>query len=398
MSVAEVTIDALGLGGDGIAEHGGRSLYVPLTLPGERWRVRIEGQRGRPIEPLHLEPRATPPCPHFGRCGGCALQHLPDELYRRFKRDRIVTSLARRGLHEVEVADPAVSPPGSRRRLRLAATTAGRRTHLGLRRSHSNRIEPLTTCTIAKPELVAVFEPLGAGLSGLRVSEVSLTATESGVDMGLHGAGDPGLPVRERLAALADELDLARLSWNGEPIAARRQPVVRLSGVLVGLPPDGFLQATAEGEAALTAAVAEWASDARRVVDLYAGLGTLGLALVPTAVHAVEASSASLTALAAAARHMTTESRDLARRPLQPDELKRFDTALIDPPRTGAAEQVASLTASRLRCIVYASCQPETFVRDARTLVDGGFTLRQVRPVDQFLWSPEVELVALFER
>ena len=284
--LVELGIEALGAGGDGIARPGdmvgrnGRRVFVPFTLPGERWRVRLAGERGAAVEPLALAPRAAPVCRHFGRCGGCALQHAPDAVYLAFKDDRIRQALRRRGLGETPIGPLARSPLGSRRRLRLACLPDGRGgLRLGLRMRLSHRVLGLEECPIARPELVALLEPLAADLTGLSVDSVSLTVTATGVAAVLHPREPLDLRRQERLAGIADRLDLAALHWGEEPIAIRRQPRVHAGGLRIALPPGAFLQATAEGEAALVAAVEAWGSGARRVLDLYAGLGTLGLAV-----------------------------------------------------------------------------------------------------------------------
>jgi 23S rRNA (uracil1939-C5)-methyltransferase len=423
----EVAVEALGAGGDGLARDdgtGGR-LFVPLALPGERWRVRVD----RPVEgghaavPLELvgdaAARAEPPCPYFGTCGGCRLQHLPPEAYAAFKRDRVVAALARRGLGDVPVEPVRIAPLHSRRRIRMALVREHGAVRLGYRRRSSRSVIPVEVCPIARPELEALLAPLAAGLGRTLDApsplELSLTLTGTGVDLVLHAEGrGPSLSEREGLAALADALDLARAAWATgegaapEPVAERRRPAVRLGGAEVGVPPGAFLQATEFGETELAAAVLAWAGEGvRSALDLYAGLGTLGLPLaaagVVRALHAVELNPDAAAALrrAAATRGLpvTVEARDLARRPLLKPELDPFDLVLVDPPRAGLApDQARELASCRVPRIVYASCDPGTFARDARVLVDGGYRLAAVRPIDQFLFSAEVELAARFER
>jgi 23S rRNA (uracil1939-C5)-methyltransferase len=428
----EVAVEALGAGGDGLARDddaaGGGRLFVPLALPGERWRVRVDrpvegGHAAVPIERLgDGADRAEPPCPYFGTCGGCRLQHLPPSDYAAFKRDRVVAALARRGLGEVPVEPVRVAPLRSRRRLRLALVRDERRggtVRLGYRRRASRAVVPVEVCPIARPELEALLGPLAAGLGRALEAplpvELGLTLAGTGVDLLLHAQGrGPSLAEREALAALADSLDLARVAWAAgegaapEPVAERRRPAVRLGGVAVDLPAGAFLQATEFGEAELAAAVLAWAGEGTRsALDLYAGLGTLGLPLAAAGavrlLHAVEVDPEAAAALRRAAAVLglpvTVEARDLARRPLLGPELDRFDLVLVDPPRAGvAADQVRGLASSRVPRIVYASCDPGSFARDARVLVDGGYRLAAVRPIDQFLFSAEVELAARFER
>jgi 23S rRNA (uracil1939-C5)-methyltransferase len=402
-----VEIRQLGVQGDGVAMLRGQPVRLPLGLPGERWLVRLGSARrggydAEPLRRLSEVPRAAPPCIHFERCGGCRLQHLPPEAYAGFKRDRIAEALRRRGLGDVEVAEPLISPLDTRRRLRLAWQRTAAGTILGLRERRSQRIVNLSMCPIARPALVRLFEPLRAILGSLAPhGEALLTETLAGVDLGLELA-DLDLAARQRLVSIAHEHDLARIAIGDEPVVILREPTVIFAGVRVRVPPRSFLQATGEGEAALQAAVASATQASDRVVDLYAGLGTLGLAARAagaTRLHAIEANAASLQALhGTRLPALTVEQRDLDRHPVRAEELRRTDLVLLDPPRAGALASVPGLAQSALPRLVYAACDPGSFARDARLLVDGGFTLERVQPVDQFLWSAEVELVAVFRR
>jgi 23S rRNA (uracil1939-C5)-methyltransferase len=255
---------------------------------------------------------------------------------------------------------------------------------------------------VARPALVSLFGPLRAVVSRLAAAgEVLLTETRAGLDLGLELAA-LDLGARQDLANGAEQLDLARVALRDEPVIVRRAPWVELAGTPVPVPPGAFLQATAEGEAALRAAVAAAVGPGQRTIDLYSGLGTLGLAALQAgaaAVHAVEADRAACAALVSTRRAgLTVEQRDLERRPLVAQELRSFDTALLDPPRAGARPQVEHLARSQVQLVVYAACDPASFARDARILVDGGFELSEVQPIDQFLWSAEIELVAAFRR
>lgn len=411
----ELRITALGAMGDGVAELDGQTVRLEGGLPGERWRARLlshrrDGWDAVPLAALEGSVRAEPPCRHFDLCGGCRLQHAPHELYVAFKRQRVAAALARRGLGEVPVAEPLLSPPGARRRLRLAWLRQGGGTVLGLRQRRSHRIVDLETCPVAAGPLVAALPALRRLLGGLdlfpREGEASLTLTAGGIDLLLDAARQPGLEERRRLADFAQETDAARLSLAiggaAEIVVAPRPPVVELSGVAVSLPPGAFLQATAEGESALAAGVVAALRPRDRVLDLFAGLGTLSLAALAAgarSVHAIEGEAAACLTLAATHRSgLSTERRDLARRPLAAAELARFDLAVLDPPRSGAVDQARELAGSAIGRIAYASCDPESFARDARILVDGGYVLEHVQPIDQFLWSAEVELVSRFAR
>ena len=414
----DVAITALGAAGDGIAETAQGRVFVPLALPGEQWRVRLErrlpqGWRAAPLACLAATVRATPPCPHFGRCGGCRLQHLPPALYLEQKRGRVQAALAHRGLPENVVGPLRVTPPASRRRLRLGIARAGRRLVLGFRERGSHRLEPISVCPVACPELAAALTPLAEALATVLDSpepvEASLTLTEAGIDLLLHADRPATRMEHVRLAGLADGLDLARVSWiaagalEPEPIVTRRVPVIRFGQVPVEVPSGSFLQATAFGEAELALAIAAWSHGAAHAIDLFAGLGTLTFAMAPQVrrIRAVEGDAASAAALLRAARAarlfgVQAEARDLVRRPLMPAEIEGCDLVVLDPPRVGASEQVQALAAARAPKVIYAACSPESFARDARVLVDAGLELVEVRPIDQFLYAADIELIALF--
>lgn len=415
----EVLIEALGAAGDGIATFEGAPLFVRLAAPGERWRVRLgpatrSGRRGEPLVRLSGPPRAEPPCPQFGRCGGCALQHLPEPAYLAFKLARIETALARAGLRAGTLLPTARSPAGSRRRLRLAFRHTGRTLRLGFRGHRDHSLVATDRCPVARPELERLLGPLAEALADLpmlgssRAGEVVLTLTSSGVDLLLRSPAEPAREDRERLAALAEALDLARLAVGpphgpAEPLVVRRWPLVDPGGIAVEPPPGAFLQPTIEGERALQAAVARWVREGARLLDLYAGLGALSLPLWPRLAR-LELVEGDPALAAAAARALAGRPRvrvvrrDLARDPLTAAELAGFDAILLDPPRAGARAQCAAIAAAAIGRVVYASCEPASFARDARLLVDAGFVLTALQPIDQFLWSAEVELVALFER
>jgi 23S rRNA (uracil1939-C5)-methyltransferase len=408
----EVVVEALGAAGDGIALVAGRRVFVPGALPGERWRIRLGpvGDRALTLECLAAVARAVPPCRHFGRCGGCRLQHLTPAEYAAFKHRRVVEALARHGLPTDIVDAVRIGPPASRRRLRLALKRGRTRPLLGLRERAGQGIVPLEMCAIADPALVALLAPLGGALAewltGPPPAEASLALTDGGPDLLLHAARPAQAGERAGAAALARQLGLARIAWQEagaapEALVSLRPPLVQLSGVPVELPPGAFLQATAFGEAELARAVTAWGEGARTAADLYAGIGTLTLALAGRVrrLLACEGDPAAVAALrrAAAGRNVTVVERDLVRRPLQPADLDQ-DLVVLDPPRAGAAAQCAALARSPVPRVIYASCQPESFASDARTLVDAGFALVEVRPIDQFLYSAEIELVALLTR
>lgn len=414
----ELTVGEIGARGDGLADHGGWRVYVPLTVPGDRIRVQLDQPRGdgiagRLIDILEPGPdRAEPPCPHFGVCGGCALQHLADRVYADWKRAQVVTALGRAGLIGIDVAPTVRTPPAGRRRATFAATRRGGRVTLGFNERQSHRIADISGCLVVEPGILTLLGPLQDLLTAIlpdgAALDVTVTALEGGLDVLLTGGPEPGLDARERLAAFAEARDIARLSWRRspssppEPVAARRPVHVRFGGVAVPVEPGAFLQASAEGEAALVDAVLAAAGDARKIADLFAGLGTFSLPLArAAAVHAVEGDPSAIATLSSAARtlpNVTTARRDLFEDPLTASELSRFDALVFDPPRAGAREQSTRIAESAVPVVVAVSCNPATFARDARILTDGGYRLERVTPVDQFVWSAHIELVARFTK
>jgi 23S rRNA (uracil1939-C5)-methyltransferase len=395
MPVSEADIIVgLAARGDGIGASG---RFYPLTAPGDRV-----------LPPGEVEPgphRQVPPCRHFPECGGCQLQHVDDSAYAGFLRDRIASALALQGVAVPDILDPPISPPRSRRR---ASRPPDRGGALGFNAEATHRIVDMRECHILRPELFALVAPLRALLARLKpaaTAGVRLTLADQGVDLLLEKVEAPDLGSTEALGAFAAEHRLARLAlddgygaqtrWEPEPVT------VTLAGVPVPLPHGAFLQATAEGEAALVEAVRRAVGGARIVADLFAGLGTFALALEGR-VLAVEGSRDAALALKAAAgrvqRPLFVDHRDLYRRPLDLSELNRFEAVVLDPPRAGAREQAAMLARSAVERIAFVSCNPSTFARDAAVLLAGGYRLDWVRPVGQFRWSTHVELVAAFSR
>ncbi len=378
--------------GDGVTSTG---RHVPFGVPGDA----LLDDGALAPGPHHQDP----PCRHFPECGGCQLQHADDEAYRGYLVSRIGTALAQHNL-KAEIRDPHLSPPCSRRRATLRALKVGNGAVLGFNAEKSHRIVDMHECHILRLELFALVAPLRDLLSSLlqpkRTAEVQLALVDQGVDALLRGAEAEGLSAAERLTSFASKHGLARLSLDqglGAEVTYEPEPVtVALSGTAVPFPVNAFLQATEDGEAALTDSVREAVRDSSCIADLFAGIGTFALAV--RASYAAEASRDASAALKRAAPAIAVEHRDLYRRPLDAGELKRFDAVVLDPPRAGAEEQVRALSASTIRRIAYVSCNPATFARDAKTLVDGGYALDWVRPVGQFRWSTHVELAACFTR
>ena len=397
--MAEVTIERLGRAGDGIAG----ALRLPFALPGERWEV---GDAAVLLTPA--PERVAPPCPQFGRCGGCALQHASDDFLAAWKGETIRRALAAQGI-AAEIRPMLTSPPRSRRRAVFAGRRTKRTVVVGFHARRSEALVDADGCVLVRPEILAARPTLVAltrlGATRSTVLRLTVTSGPAGLDVDAAGGRALDAGLRSELAAAAEAGELARLSWGGEPVALRRQPVQAMGRAQVVPPPGAFLQATAEGEAALVAAVREAAAGARRVADLFAGCGTFALPLAETAeVRAVEGDGAMLTALAAGwrqaagLRRVTTEVRDLFRRPLLAPELAGLDAVVIDPPRAGAEAQSRVLAGSGVPRIAAVSCDPASFARDARLLVEGGYRLDWVQPVDQFRWSGHVELAAQFSR
>lgn len=410
----ELTIQRVGVRGDGIAHWHGETIYLPFTAPGDVVRATLGAKRGdgRAAEVTELispGARTKPPCAHFGQCGGCALQHLDDEAYIATKTQWLDGALAQHGLTPDIIHPLTRLPAGIRRRARFQLEPS----HVGFHARGSHRVVDLHDCTVLHPKLVALIAPLRRLARELLdrrgVGAASATLADNGVDLLLDLPATPDLTRLEALAGFAEAQDLARLSWRrGDettPVAVRRKPFVTLAGVAVDLPEDAFLQASVAAEEALTEAVVAMTGTARRIADLYAGIGTFSFALARTAkISAFEHAAASVTALARAASRgglagaVSAAKRDLAREPLTQEECNAFDAIVFDPPYAGAKEQCRALAASMVKRLVAVSCNPASFARDARILVDGGYRLAEIRPFDAFLWSANLELVARFER
>lgn len=404
-----VTIDHLAHRGDGVGHLNDKPIFVPLTLPGERVSIEPKGERARLISVETPSPdRVEPLCPHFGLCGGCALQHMEEGAYRAWKRAQVVAALAARGI-DADVRPIVASAPGTRRRAVLTAVRAGGRVLLGYHERMANRLVAIETCKVVTPRIVAALPDLNRLASRLapRKGELRLTAldTTAGLDVAAEGADRKASNDFPALGRLAADADFARLSVNGEVVIEIRPPALDMGGAAMVPPPGGFVQASAEAEAAMAGAVLEAVTGAKRVADLFAGSGTFALRLAREAmVHAVESDKSALAALDSAWRQtqglktIKQETRDLFRSPLRPDELEGFDAVVFDPPRAGAKEQAAQFAASKVPTIVAVSCNPATLARDLRTLMDGGYALKSVLPVDQFLFSPHIEVVAHLTR
>jgi len=405
-----LTIEKMGAQGDGVSAN----LFAPLTLPGELVRGRANQGRIDVDEILQASPdRVTPPCPHFGDCGGCALQHWANAPYLAWKRDQIALSLGREGI-VTDVLEPFASAPHTRRRLALHARREGGRVRLGFKARRTWRLVDIDVCTIADPALVRALPALRRLAAPFlehpkSAPTLHVTRTLTGLDIDVTGverkSGGLSADAQMRAAEAAAAGDFARVTLAGEVIYQARQPAVRFGPATVALPPGAFLQATPESEAAMADAIGEAIRGASKVADLFCGVGTFSFRLAETAsVYAADASAQAVRALASATstapglKGIKTEARDLTRRPMLAMEMKALDAVVFDPPRAGALEQSREIAASKVSRVVAVSCNPTTFARDARILVDAGFKLDTVKPIDQFLWSPHIELVGVFSR
>ena len=410
--VERLVIDHVGHRGDGVAFADGQSLYVPYTLGGETVEVApVPGHHPDRRHLLQVEraspERVTPFCPHFGTCGGCAIQHWDTERYRAWKRDIVIETLAQAKL-ACDVY-PLIDAHGlGRRRITLHARIG---THdvlkVGFAAANSHDIVPVDRCPILDPGLSgaldagwAVAEPL---ISIGKPLDIQITATENGLDVDVRGSGPLPAPTIATLSRVAEQHRLARLTRHGELVLMRTPPTITIGTAQVTLPPGSFLQATVAGEETLAALVAEHCGRAKHIADLFCGVGPFALRLAAKArIAAFDNDEGAVTALQKAAtstsglKPVKAQARDLFRRPLMPQELRDYEAIVFDPPRQGAQAQVLQLAASKVPVVVAVSCNVATFARDARILIDGGYRLEGVTPVDQFRHTPHVELVARF--
>lgn len=409
----ECRVERLDGAGAGVAlDAEGSRRIVPGALPGERVAAAFS-ESGAALERV-LEPspqRVRPPCPHAGSCGGCALQHAHSDLLSDWKRDRVAAALARVGV-ETEIDATVASPLRSRRRVKLAARRGKKGVQLGFFTAKSHLVAPIESCLVMRPEIEAALEGLKrlGAFAAPRSRTIAIWAetSESGLDVAVEEAKELDPELSQAAARWAEELDVARLTWNGETLAMRRPPLRRCGRAMVCPPPGAFVQATAEGEAALVSRAVAALSGARKVADLFAGAGTFALALAERSeVLAVEGDEALVAALergwretGGALKSVRAVRRDLFRRPLLAEELRGLEGAVFDPPRAGAEAQAAALAEAPagLSRLVGVSCNPASFARDAAILSRGGWRLTRATPIDQFLFTPHVELIGVFER
>jgi 23S rRNA (uracil1939-C5)-methyltransferase len=417
-----VTITRLGLRGDGIAQSPDGPLYVAGALPGETVRARVGVKRSDGFaatleEIITPSPdRITAPCPHFGTCGGCATQSLSDAAYAAWKQEMVVSSVKRAGLDPRLVAPMVRTAANGRRRAEFAAfrpRAKGAKAFFGFHARASNMVVNLETCLIVRPAIAALIPELRAVLSDIVPPgarwDVLITEITNGLDILITANHGPGPDASMEFAMFAERADIARISWRDDggvqPVAVRRAPVLDISGTNVEIPPGTFLQASAEAEGILSGLVCA-AARGTRIADLYCGVGTFSLPLAKAGANvlAVDGDGPAVEAMARGAGlggfggQVSTQTRDLVRRPMMAADLKTFETVVFDPPRAGAAAQVAEIVKSPVPRVVAVSCNPASFAKDAAALVAGGYALEAVTPVDQFVWSGHVELVAAFSR
>ena len=402
-------IATLGHAGDGIAETGEGRVFVPFTLPEEIVVIERSGNRGRLLGVEQASPlRVTPVCRHFGTCGGCALQHLERDAYLAWKRDIVAKSFALAGI-AVEVEPIVPIATGTRRRAVFSAVKTARGVILGFQRRGTNDIIAVEECPVLVPAIASrlgtLREIAAVAVKPRRMARIAVVAADNGLDIAVSDGGRLDEDGLAALGRLAGDASLARLTVDGREVFMNRRPEIDVGGSALLPPAGGFLQASAAAEAAMAEAVLSHVGDARPVLDLFAGCGTFSLRLARNApVTAVEGDAALLAALELAARRsqglkaVTTRRRDLFRNPMAPNELAAFSAVVFDPPAAGAKAQAEALAQSSVERVAAVSCNPATLARDARILLDGGYRLERVLPVDQFLFSPEIEVVANFSR
>lgn len=412
----KVKITDIGIRGDGISNYMGERYFIPYSAPGDYISIQLgeycKGGRTAKIDSIitRSETRTDPECLHFGTCGGCTLQHLQTNEIANLKHGFIASALEKQGLPTHTLFPTVEIAPGLRRRVRFAVNKRKRVT-LGYYEPHSNQIVDIDHCPAIQPAIADLISPLRNLVIDTqaiaRVATVQVTLSDTGVDILIRPGkvADLKLEDRETFANFANQYDLARISWHGslgaEPIAQRREPRHQFGPAAVTLPPTAFLQPSKKGENVIATAACVALQSATRIADLYAGCGALTFPfsrIAPT--HAFEGDDEMVSAIKRAARKhpVTAHLRDLARRPLTAPELNEFDAVVFDPPRSGAKSQAAALAGSSVPVVIAVSCNPGTLARDLSLLIDGGYTLKSVLPIDQFPWSSHVEAVAILGR
>jgi 23S rRNA (uracil1939-C5)-methyltransferase len=405
----ELLIRRLGAQGDGVADIDGRPVFVPFTLPDERVDAEVEGERARLLHVLEPSPeRVAPVCKHFGKCGGCSVQHMAPESYAAWKRQVVIDAFKARGL-EPDI-DALWQPGGKRRRAVFTATRTETGVNLGFHQAASHELVAIEECPVLEPKIVSALPSVGGLIAPLLSkrgeARVTVTLTKSGLDVEVDGTGRKLTPeVRSALALKASEMKLALLAVGGDVVVETLRPFLTFGTADVALPSGVFVQAVEEAETVIARIVVGAVGKAKAVADLFSGLGAFSFPLAAQArVSAFDGNQAAVAALSSAAKKTTglkpivARVRDLFREPLSPLELNEHDAVVFDPPRAGAETQSQRLAKSKVKTVVAVSCNPATLARDARHLVDGGYRIESVTPIDQFVYSAHVEVVAVFRR
>jgi 23S rRNA (uracil1939-C5)-methyltransferase len=405
MTRVVLRIERLGQRGEGVAKLSGQVVFVPFALEGERVLAEVDGERGRLVEILSASPdRVTPICKHYGVCGGCIVQMLTPSAYAAWKRDLVITALGKAGI-SADVA-PLVDAHGAGRRRVVFHARDGA---VGFMEARAHRLVEIDACPVLEAGLAPALEAARALAQALRSTDkpldIAVTLAPEGLDVDLRGSGALAQNEARALVELAEGLDLARLSNHGRIVALRRRPRIDVGKAKLSPPPGGFLQATAQGEEEIAGVALQAIGKAKRVADLFCGSGAFALRICEDArVDAFDENAEALAALQEAARTLTgakpldAHRRNLFDNPLRAEELEVFDAVLFDPPRVGAAAQASELARSKVPVAIAVSCNAQSFARDAKTLIDGGFALERVTPIDQFRYAAHVELVAVFKR
>jgi 23S rRNA (uracil1939-C5)-methyltransferase len=404
---AEIVIERLGAKGDGIVRTPSGERYVAGGLPGERW---VLSDAGEPHRVSDSPDRVAPPCPHFSTCGGCMAQHMSERLYFDWKHQIVADAFQHRGI-KADIEPVRRMPLRSRRRAFLGVERRGHDVMIGFREEGQHSLVDISDCLLLDPSIVAAFPHLKAmariAMPGNASGRLIVSRLDTGLDISFDN-GHKMLKPEERtaLAQLAETARVAHLSVAGDAIVVRAEPRITIGGAEVDIPPSLFLQAIPEAERVMTSLVLEsLPRKAKRVADLFSGLGTFTFPLARRAqVSAFDSDRRAIAVLEAAFRRTTglkpieARFRDLFREPLSPKELEAFDAVILDPPRAGAAEQSERLARSKVPVVIAVSCSPATLARDARTLIDAGFRMGPVTPIDQFIYSPHIEAVTVFSR
>ena len=405
MTRVTLDIERLGQRGEGVAKHSGRLIFVPFALEGERVLVEMDGERGRLVEVLSASAdRVAPICKHYGVCGGCAVQTLAPSAYAAWKRGLVVTALTNAGI-STDVAPLLDAHGAGRRRVVFHARDGA----VGFMEARAHKVVEIDACPLLEIGLAPALDAARALARTLKRTgkplDIAVTATLEGLDVDLRGLGALAEKEARVLVELAERLDLARLSNHGRILALRRRPMIDVGKAKLSPPPGGFLQATALGEEEMGRLALQSIGKAKRVADLFCGSGAFALRLARAArVDAFDENVEALAALREAARTLVgtkpidARRRNLFESPLRPDELEGFDAVVFDPPRVGAAAQASELARSKVPIAVAVSCNAQSFARDASLMIDGGFTLELVTPIDQFRYAAHIELAAVFRR